>query len=277
MKVLSLFLTLFLISATEANAFTIFNLNVFDELQGEWSTGFRKERMDAVSQWIKNKNPDVVVFQEAKGKLPGDKRGGADSVDAAKLKRMYPYRYYVYEMTGKDGAAYGYWLGAKQKPHLVWSDGFFFPGGVERKTQAALWKNISVDGKKRQCLGILSVHLSYQTSEVRVQEARWISDWIRSKQKHCTRWVVMGDFNADDDAAEIRELLNSGFHSLYVEKKPTVGAFNPIRQIYGKDIPSKTIDWAFASGIEHGAAHVVLDSPLGDVWVSDHAGVWIEL
>lgn len=277
MRFLKRLICLFFVLSPVAHAFTIFNLNVFDELQGEWGSGFREQRMGALAEWLKQEKPDLVVFQEAKGTLPGAKKGGQDSVDAQKIRALYPYRYYVYEMTGKDGAAYGYWIGAKRKPHLVWSDGFFFPGGVERKTQGAVWKNLTLGGKKHQCLGVLSVHLSYQTSEVRVREAKWITEWIKGKEMHCKRWVVMGDFNADDDSPEIRELFSAGFKSLFTEKKPTVGAFNPIRRIYGADIPSKTIDWVLGWGGIGGAAHVVLDAPVGNVWISDHAGVRVEL
>ncbi len=254
---------------TPSFAAKILNLNVFDQLQGEWEPNFRATRMKALSGWILKERPDVVVLQEARA----DSATSTESTDVAGFRKLYPYAFYVHEMTGKDGASYGYWLGSRKKPDATYTDGFSFPGGVERKVQGAIWKNFS-GGK---CLGVLHLHLSYQTSEVRVKEAEWVQKWIAAKSPECDRWVVAGDFNADADSAEIRHLQETGFVSLLAEKKPTVGAFNPIRQIYGKDIPSKTIDWAFGWGGVKAVAKVVLDSPLKGIWISDHAGVLVQL
>lgn len=263
-------LSLNLVSCHHWKPATMLNLNVFDQLQGKWDADFRANRMAILSQWIKDKSPDLVIFQEAQGALPGSEGGGQDSADAAALKALYPYRYYVHEMTGADGASYGYWLGSKQEPRQIWHDGFFFEGGVDRKTLAAMW------GEGEDCAGVLSLHLSYQNSAVRQKEAEWILSWIKEHEKFCKNWIVAGDFNADEENEEIAILERNGLRSLVVEKKPTVGAFNPIRQIYGKDIPSRTIDWTFAAGKISGQGSVVFDAPVNGTWLSDHAGIWVE-
>ena len=72
------------------------------------------------------------------------------NLDEEKIKKIYPHRKYVHEMTGKDGASYGYWIGAKSKPSKWIEDGFSFPGGVERKVIGAVWSKAI--GKK--CLGL---------------------------------------------------------------------------------------------------------------------------
>ncbi len=261
MKILAI---LFFLLAAPAQAFTVFDLNVFDQLQGSWEPNFREKRITAISEWLKQNRPDVVMLQEAQG-------GGNDSKDAIKIRSIYPYRFYVHEMTGADGESYGYWLGARKKPRNIWHDGFSFPGGVVRKTLAAVW-----DRGKHECVGVLSLHLSYQTSEVRVKEAKWIEDWIKGKQNDCKHWLVIGDFNADENSPEIKKLFSAGFRNLFTEVKPTVGAINPIRQIYGKDVPSQTIDWALGKNF-NGSARVVLDRPVKNVWVSDHAGILIDI
>lgn len=256
--------------APSALAFEVFNLNVFDQLQGEWEEDFRERRMNAVADYVKSRGPDLVVFQEAIGSLPGEKGGGSDSPDGELLAKIYPHRVYIHEMTGKDGASYGYWMGAKTKPAKWIKDGFSFPGGVERQVQGAIF------GEGKSCLGVMSLHLSYQNSEVRVKEAKWILDWLKAKEKECPRWLVLGDFNADADSAEMKALFGGGLKNLFTKMKPTVGAYNPIRQIYGKDIPSKTIDWALGWNIS-GAAEVVLDRPYQGEWVSDHAAVYVKV
>jgi endonuclease/exonuclease/phosphatase family metal-dependent hydrolase len=250
---------------------TVLNLNVFDQLQGQWEPDFRAKRMAVLAQWVHKQSPDLVVFQEAKGELPGASGGGGDSSDIEALKDIYPYRKYVHEMTGADGASYGYWMGAKSAPRKEWSDGFAFPGGVARKTQAAVW------GQDNDCVGVLSLHLSYQNTSVRQLEAKWVLDWIDQHKVDCPNWLVMGDFNADQEDAEIQILTQAGLRSTVVEKKPTVGAFNPIRQIYGKDIPSRTIDWIFAQAGLAGLAEVVFDTPVDGLWISDHAGIFLQI
>jgi endonuclease/exonuclease/phosphatase family metal-dependent hydrolase len=270
MKTFFVLLAAFLITPS-AKAFEVFNLNVFDQLQGEWDSGFRGRRLKAVTDYVKKRRPDLVVFQEATGELPGEKKGGKDSPDGQALAKLYPHRVYIHEMTGKDNASYGYWMGSKKKPEQWIEDGFSFPGGVERRVQGAVF------GKGKSCLGVLSLHLSYQTSEVRVKEAHWLLDWLKGKESVCSRWLVLGDFNADADSAEMKTLFEGGLKNLFKEAKPTIGAFNPIRQIYGKDIPSKTIDWALGWNI-NADAEVVLDSAQkGDVWVSDHAAVYVKV
>lgn len=252
-----------------AHAQIVFNLNVFDQLQGEWTPEFRETRMKAVAQYVAKKRPDILVFQEAKALvLLGAKN--EESLDGKLFKKSYPHQKYVHEMVGKDGASYGYMIASKKKPREWIEDGFSFPGGVPRKMQAAVW------GEGKSCMGILSLHLSYQTSEVRQKEAVWILDWLKAHERECKSWLVLGDFNADKEDAEMKILFEGGLKSLYTEIKPTVGAFNPIRRIYGENIPSRTIDWALGWNMD-GSAEVVLDSAQNGVWVSDHAAVLVKV
>jgi len=267
MKIDLRFLTLLALLPQTSFALPVFNLNVFDQLQGEWQPGFREKRMRAVGAFVLETRPEIVVFQEAKGNLPG-----TDTEDAASFVSAYPHRKYVHEMTGKDGASYGYWIGAKSKPRLWIEDGFAFPGGVERKVIAAVWDNIL--GKK--CLGVIGLHWSYQNSGVRQREAQWLLEWVKTHEKECKQWLVVGDFNADRADKEMQILFEGGLSHLFKKLKPTVGAFNPIRRIYGENIPSLTIDWALGWNIS-GSAEVVLDSPYEGEWVSDHAAVKVDL
>jgi endonuclease/exonuclease/phosphatase family metal-dependent hydrolase len=266
-----LFVLFFSLLCADAHAEKILNLNVFDELQGSWEPGFRAKRMQAVADYVQEENPDLIVFQEAKGILPGEKKGGEDSIDGELFHKKYPHRKYIHEMTGKDGSSYGYWIGAKKKPNEWIEDGFAFPGGVERKVQAAIW------GKGSSCLGVLSLHWSYQSSDVRQKEANWLLDWLKRKEKKCASWLVVGDFNADKEDPEMRILFDAGLNILIKEIKPTIGAFNPIRRIYGENIPSRTIDWALGWNLS-GSAQIVLDTEQKNaVWVSDHAAVLVQL
>lgn len=261
-----------------SHALDIFDLNVFDQLQGEWKPDFRGHRMKMVSDYIQAKKPDIVVFEEAKGVLPGAQKGGEDSVDAELLKKDYPFRKYVFEMAGKDEGAYGYWIGAKKKPREWIEDGFAFEGGVARRVIAGIWDK----AWGKECVGVIGLHLSYQTTDVRQKEAAWLLDWLKAHEAKCPHWVVVGDFNAEAHHKEMQVLFDGGLKSLFSEVKPTVGPFNPIRRIYGETIPTQTIDWALGWNLD-AEASVVLNQAAGndpnDVyqWASDHAGVWVHL
>jgi endonuclease/exonuclease/phosphatase family metal-dependent hydrolase len=275
MKLLYAALLITLCSSAHASprSFDVYDQNVFDQLQGDWKPDFRAKRMGIMAALVKAKKPDVVVFEEARGLAPGAEKGGTDSVDAAEIKSLYPNRRYAHEMTGKDGASYGYWLGAKKKPKKWIEDGFSFPGGVERRVLGAVWDK-AAGGK---CLGVLGLHLSYQTSEVRQKEAAWLLDWLKAHEKDCKRWLVVGDFNAAGDDKEMKLLFDAGLKPLYKEQKPTVGPYNPIRAIYGKDKPSLTIDWALGWNLSGEADTVLGEANAEGNWVSDHAGVYVRL
>jgi endonuclease/exonuclease/phosphatase family metal-dependent hydrolase len=253
-----------------AHALEILNLNVFDQLQGKWEAEFRAKRMEALAQYIGEAKPDIIVFEEARGILLGDQGGGSDSADARRIKDAYPHRTYLHEMTGADDGSFGYWVGAKRKPRKWIKEGFAFPGGVSRKVLGGIWDK----AYGNECLGIIGLHLSYQKSEVRQKEAQWILDFVKKHEKDCKHWLVMGDFNANEKTAEMNILFEGGLHPLPGQDKPTVGAYNPIRRIYGENIPSETIDWALGWNLE-GKAEVVLEKPFHDLWISDHAGILV--
>jgi endonuclease/exonuclease/phosphatase family metal-dependent hydrolase len=235
-----------------------FNLNFFDQQQGQWPDDFRAKRIKALTHFLENKNPDVVVLQEAQ------------SEDLAGLKRSYPHQYFVGEMKGAAGEEFGYLLAARTNPTKQWSDDFYFAGGVKRKIQAAIWGS-----DPQKCIGVISLHWSYQSSAVRQLEARWLLAWLDRAKAECAHWLVVGDFNADEKSEELRILFRSGLKILLSSLKPTIDPINPIRQIYGKDFLPRTIDWAL--GFQWQAkARVVLSEPWQGEWVSDHSGLWVE-
>jgi endonuclease/exonuclease/phosphatase family metal-dependent hydrolase len=269
---MKLFALALLLLSVPAQALEIYSQNVFDQLQGKWEPGFREKRMAIMAGLVKEKNPDIIVFEEARGALPGAQNGGNDTVDAASLKG-YPYRKYIHEMTGADGASYGYWIGAKKKPKKWIEDGFSFPGGVPRRLIGGVWDKAS-NGK---CLGAIGLHLSYQTTDVRQKEAAWLLGWLKAHEKDCKRWLVLGDFNAARPDKEMQILFNGGLKSLFTEEKPTVGPYNKIRLIYGAEKPNLTIDWALGWNLDGTAETVLGTANASGDWVSDHAGVYVTL
>ena len=247
--------------ATPVQAMKIFNLNVFDQQQGVWEPSFREQRLKAIQDFLMGEKPEVVVLQEAQ-----------KSFEPQFLR--FSHEKYVHEMTGADQLSYGYWMGSAQKPQSWSEDGFSFPGGVERRVQVAIF-TLKTKSKVDQCLGVLSVHLSYQSSEVRQKEANWLLEWLKRKELACKRWLVVGDFNADQADPEMKILFAGGLKNLVTEVQPTVTPHNPIRKIYG-DKPARAIDWALGWNL-NAKARVVLAQPWKGVWVSDHAGLMVEI
>lgn len=266
MKTALLALMVLFTGCASAHAVDVFNLNVFDQLQGTWDEGFRARRMSAVAKFIEEKHPQIVTFQEAQ-QSNGDSGDSGDALGIPLANRNY-----LIEMTGADSQGYGYWMGSSLRPRTWIADKFFFPGGVDRRVQGAIFDRALGE----TCLGVLSLHLSYQNTEVRQVEAQWLLDWLKTHETECRQWLVVGDFNADEKSAEMQKLFAGGLKSLYGQLKPSIGAFNPIRRIYGENIPSQTIDWALGWNIK-GSAEIVLDSPYEGEWVSDHAGVLIHV
>ncbi|MGZ3683826.1 MAG: endonuclease/exonuclease/phosphatase family protein [Bdellovibrionota bacterium] len=271
MKIALLFA--FILYAPAALALEVYDQNVFDQLQGKWDSGFREKRMAIMAELVKARKPDIIVFEEARGVLTGAQGGGDDSVDAEKIKAKYPHRKYIHEMTGAEGASYGYWVGAKKKPRQWIEDSFSFPGGVPRRVLGGIWDK-AVGGK---CLGVIGLHLSYQTTEVRQKEADWLLAWLKAHEKECAQWLVLGDFNAARPDKEMQILFNGGLKPLFEKETPTVGPFNPIRRIYGADKPSLTIDWALGWNLNGKAETVLNEANAAGDWVSDHAGVYVKL
>lgn len=237
---------------------TWLNLNVFDQQQGQWELGFRRVRLNPLQIYIKENLPDVVVLQEAK----------ADDLDL--IVDKYPFQNFVSEMSGADKFEYGYLIASKIPPQKFWSDGFSFPGGVSRKVQAAVWGKSNLE-----CIGTLSLHWSYQNSKVRELEAAWLVDWLERAKNECKNWLVLGDFNADENSPEIKKLFSHNLNNLFTKLEPTIDPQNPIRAIYGKDFPPRTIDWALGFHFK-ARARVVLSQPYLDNWISDHSAVWVE-
>jgi endonuclease/exonuclease/phosphatase family metal-dependent hydrolase len=243
----------------------ILSLNVFDEQQGQWPKNFRATRLEKIRNWVA-KDPSIraVFLQEAR----------EDDVLNGRNNQL-PFRTFTPESEGADGKMYGYLALTQLKPERVWEEGFEFPGGLARKTQALVFRPWS---EKRECLGVLSVHLSYQSSQVRVQEAEWIANFIKKRANLCPEWLIVGDFNATKESKEFRLITTqAGFIDLVREKISTVGPYNPVRAIYGQEKPNEAIDGALSYQVIGASARVVLRDPIEGVWVSDHAGILIRI
>ena len=252
-----------------SNAIKILSLNIFDQQQGNWSKDFRTARLKILSSKLDEIGDSLklVFLQESQAKKEGSEY---ISTDAQYLSKNFSYHHYTHESIEKDGMSYGHLVLSKKKPRKTWKDSFHFQGGSQRVVQFSLW-----DFKDLRCLGVANLHLSWQSSQARYKEVNFLASKIPELKNHCSRWLFLGDFNADESSDEMKFLFHNGLRDFFTQRKPTVGPFNPIRSIYGK-IKNQTIDWILGINIE-GKAEVLFNKSVNGIWISDHSAILVEL
>ena len=143
---------------------------------------------------------------------------------------------------------------------------------------------------------VFVTHLSWQfhLAHLRARQVRFIDDLVRSLVgRDELPPILMGDFNAEPDSDEIRFLRGLGalggrgtyWADCFALAGAGDGATYSRRNRYAADLrePSRRIDYVFVRGPDRRhrgeplAARVVLDQPEGEVWPSDHFGVYAEI
>ena len=258
-------------SGMQKDTVEILSLNIFDQQQGQWDEHFRGTRLRALASRLDEwgDSLELVFLQESQAAINND--GQYASQDAHYLSKNFPYHYYTHESIEKDGMSYGYLVLSKKKPTKIWKNSFHFQGGSKRVVQLSLW-----NFQKIGCLGVANIHLSWQGSRVRYEEVQFLVSKMPQLKSHCSNWIFLGDFNADENSDEMKFLFNNGFNKFSAQPEATVGPFNPIRSIYGK-IKNQTIDWIIGTDTLSGQTKVLLNRPVKGVWVSDHAAVIMTL
>ena len=143
---------------------------------------------------------------------------------------------------------------------------------------------------------VFVTHLSWQfhLGHAREQQVRLINDRVHEKLDDAMLpAVLMGDFNAEPDSDEIRFLR--GLTSLGGRSTYWADCFGLCGEGRGDTFtrtngystlqrePPRRLDYIFVRGPDRNlrgeplAARVVLDKPEGDVWPSDHYGVYAEV
>lgn len=145
-------------------------------------------------------------------------------------------------------------------------------------------------------LPLYVTHLSWKfhQAHVRAQQVRAIDDAVRDTMgAGVLPPILMGDFNAEPESDEIRFLRGLGalggrgtyWADCFALAGQGNGATFSRRNPYAADLrePERRIDYVFVRGPDKHkrgdplAARVVLADPEGDVWPSDHFGVYAEI
>lgn len=136
-------------------------------------------------------------------------------------------------------------------------------------------------------LAFVSTHLTSDGGdELRALQASDTVAFLEDNAAANDARVLVGDFNADADDEAIGNVVAAGYTDSYLEQhgaEATAAGGNTSPVVLGKDNPPqdfrRRIDYVFARGAGHSAAHVdgsevVLDEPRADgLYPSDHLGV----
>jgi endonuclease/exonuclease/phosphatase family metal-dependent hydrolase len=263
------------------NRLKLLTLNIWNR-QGPW-----ERRLELIRAGIAALDPDVVGLQEVL-RLEGTPPDQAEAI-AAGLGYQVAY-----------GPAWAIWGGSLYLGNAVLSRwpiveirNWPLPTLHEDETRALLLALVDAPVGR---IPVLCTHLSWRfhAAEERALQVRAVDE--RAREVAATRGgfppILMGDFNAEPDSDEIRFLRGLtalGGRSTYWADCFGLAGDGPghtFARVNGYAAPlrepSRRIDYIFSRGPDRQlrgeplTARVVLDQPDGDVFPSDHFGVYAE-
>jgi endonuclease/exonuclease/phosphatase family metal-dependent hydrolase len=220
-------------------------------------------------------DPDIIGLQEINESLNG---GGADNqakVIADSLSAYFgiPYYYYTAFTHLSWNNQFREFIGIITK-HPVEETGFFqlVAGVFPRKV---VWNKINTP---LGTVNVFNIHLSYNSSSVRIQQVQQIILYIESIEPNhpAIGTILTGDFNDAPNATSVQQLTNTGTDTFYVSTYAYVNPGSP-----GFTMPSNApnikIDYVFLKNTASVApfeSAVVMNQPYsGNNYCSDHLGV----
>jgi endonuclease/exonuclease/phosphatase family metal-dependent hydrolase len=264
---------------------SVLTLNLWND-RGAWP-----RRAARVRAWIERLGPDLIGFQEA---LRGE---GGDQVAGLLAGLPYHLDYVAASPFFREGSAFGRaTLGnaiASRWP-LHGREELRLPDAGDGETRAALSLRVAAPFGE---VGFTCTHLHwrFRAGAVRERQVVAVCDLVlRRRPRSGFPPLLVGDFNAEPDSAEIRFL--TGLQSLGGRSAALLDAWrvaggggpgftwsnrNPNAAAVLE--PDRRIDYVFAgfpirSGIGRiTACRVVCDDAVDGVWPSDHFGVYAEL
>ena len=266
----------------------ILTLNLWHDA-GPWAA-----RADRIRSWIDRLDPDLIGLQEALrgpdfdqvAELLGDRPYHCDYVCASPFWR---------DATGDGRPVREFGNAVASRWPIERRDTLSLPDAADGETRAALSVTVA---SPHGPLSFTCTHLSWKFhhGEVRERQVVALCDWVRARRpRDGFPSLVVGDFNAEPRAAEIRYV--TGLQSLagrsvaFLDAWRVAGDGGPgitwsNRNPYAATEcePDRRIDYVFADlparltgvgRIERCA--VVADVERDGVWPSDHFGVYAEL
>jgi endonuclease/exonuclease/phosphatase family metal-dependent hydrolase len=259
----------------------VVTINLWNK-QGPWP-----ERLRLLARGLRELEPDLVGLQEVLH-LPGHPPDQADELAAPlELRAIYGPAWHI------AGGPLAFGNALLSRWPILEHENLPLPVGDQAEGRALLHALVEAP---RGRLRVFVTHLSWQfhLADVRARQVRAIDDAVRDRLgKDELPPILMGDFNAEPDSDEIRFLRGLsalGGRGTYWADCFAIAGRGPGATYsrdnrYAADLrePARRIDYVFVRGpdkLHRGeplAARVVLDQPEGDVWPSDHYGVYAEI
>jgi len=266
-------------------ALSVLTLNLWHD-QGPWP-----ERAERVRRWIDRLAPDLIGFQEALY-LPGH-----DQVAELLGERPYHVAFGAasrFWRAGEESRAGEFGNAIASRFPIASQEAIALPDAGDGETRGAL--SVTVQARPGP-VSITCTHLNWKLHHgwVREQQAVALCDFaLRRRPKDGFPPLLVGDFNAEPDSAEIRYVTGlqsiGGFSVCFLDAWRVAGGAapgitwsnaNPYARAERE--PDRRIDYVFAGlprrdGLgQLAACRVVCDAEEAGVWPSDHFGVYAEL
>jgi endonuclease/exonuclease/phosphatase family metal-dependent hydrolase len=256
-------------------------LNIWNRC-GPW-----EQRLPAIRKWLAELSPDVIGLQEVLRP-----RGGSEVPDqAALIAEGLGYHIAYGAAWASDEFEFG--NAVLSRFPIVHSDVHMLPGLDTDETRCLVHTELDAPFGK---LAFFATHLNWKFHEGYVREAQVREVAARIKAlvpMHAFPPIVVGDFNAEPDADEIRYmrgLCSLGGKSVYfadtfgitgnrnaADRGATFCRRNPFAGQLGE--PDRRIDYIFVRGPDSQGrgeplvSRVCFDEPVDGIFPSDHFGV----
>jgi len=260
----------------------VLTLNLWHD-SGPWA-----KRAERIRDWLGRLDPDVVGFQEA---LRGERIDQVGELLGARL----PHRAYT-RGSGmrRGGAPVDFGNAVASRWPIAAREALALPDRGDAETRSALWVSIEAPFGPL-ALTCTHLHWRFHHGDTRLRQVVEIArQALRLRPKGGFPPVLIGDFNAEPDADEIRFL--TGLHAAegrsvwFQDAWRVAGGGGPgitwsNRNPWARAAlePDRRIDYVFAGyptreglGLVE-ACRVVCDDCVDGVWPSDHFGVYAEL
>jgi endonuclease/exonuclease/phosphatase family metal-dependent hydrolase len=263
-------------------ALRVLTLNLWHD-QGPWPA-----RAVRIREWLDRLDPDVVGFQEAL------RAPGLDQV-ATLLEQRLPHRDHCTAGRFRRGdAEFEFGNAVASRWPLVAREEQPLPDRGDGETRAAL--HVEIDAPfGRLAFSCTHLNWKFHHGDTRCEQVRAVASRVLARRpQRGFPPVLVGDFNAEPDADEIRFLTGGhalGGRTIYLHDAWRVAGSgsdgitwsnrNPYARLALE--PERRIDYVFAGyptsqglgRIER--CHVVCNDEKNGVWPTDHFGVYAEL
>lgn len=250
-----------------------------------------EQRRALIRNGISALSPDIIGLQEVLELTVGD----SVQFQAAELDedRAYPHRAYASAWTLGPGLEFG--NAVLSRYPIIHQERVELPGAESGETRCVLYVRVETPVGE---VPVFCTHLNWKLhhGSVRIRQVQALTELVADRAPLGDGFppVLMGDFNAEPPSDEIRYMR--GFATLAGESVFFADAW-----AYGGDggpgytfdrrnpyaarshEPPRRIDYIFVRGPDRQLrgepleTRVVFDEPEGDVWPSDHFGLYTEL